>query len=94
MPREKIRESFAQGYALLGDFISDEKNFDQIDNIVKSIIGESVDSLVLQGIDYVEENGENCIFILFFELLDIYPDTSYQLSSQTKSFDFSFSISF
>lgn len=26
--------------------------------LVKSIIGESVDSLVLQGIDYVEENGE------------------------------------
>ena len=39
MPREKIKQSFADGYTLLGNFISDEKNFDKIDKIVKSIIG-------------------------------------------------------
>jgi len=39
MPREKIKESFAEGYKLLGDFISDENNFVKIDMIVKSIIG-------------------------------------------------------
>jgi D-sedoheptulose 7-phosphate isomerase len=39
MPREKIKESFAEGYKLLGEFISEENNFDEIDKIVKSIIG-------------------------------------------------------
>jgi D-sedoheptulose 7-phosphate isomerase len=39
MPRKKIEESFAEGYRLLGEFISNEKNFEKIDSIVKLIIG-------------------------------------------------------
>jgi len=39
MPKEKIIQSFKDGFGLLGDFISDDRNFDQIEKIVKSIVG-------------------------------------------------------
>jgi long-chain fatty acid transport protein len=38
MPIERLKESFAEGYKLLGDFISDEKNFAVVDEIVKVIV--------------------------------------------------------
>ena len=39
MPIEKLKQSFSEGYELLGKFISDENNFVNLDNIVKILVG-------------------------------------------------------
>ncbi len=39
MPVEKLRESFREGYRLLGEFLADEKSIELVDKIVKVIVG-------------------------------------------------------
>lgn len=39
MPIEKLKQSFSEGYELLGKFISSEENFRKLDNIVKVLVG-------------------------------------------------------
>jgi len=38
MPIEKLKQSFSDGYRILGDFISDGKNFETLDRIVKVLV--------------------------------------------------------
>jgi len=38
MPIEKLKQSFSDGYRILGDFISDGKNFETLDSIVKVLV--------------------------------------------------------
>ncbi|MDY0016990.1 MAG: D-sedoheptulose 7-phosphate isomerase [Candidatus Delongbacteria bacterium] len=38
MPIEKLKQSFSEGYNILGDFISEEKNFEILEGVIKVLV--------------------------------------------------------
>lgn len=38
MPIEKLKQSFSEGYNILGDFISEEKNFEILEGVIKALV--------------------------------------------------------